>query len=77
MARTFEKGEAIRAQGREWTVAIPPEGDVDLLIADPHFTDEERARMQRTDKVNDRRGLSIPYDVGLQRTVLDLSEIES
>jgi len=75
MQRMFVAGETIFARGRPWTMVTVPEGDVDLFIADPHFTDEELSRMQRVEKVNEQKKLAIPHGVYIQRAVLDISEI--
>ncbi|OGG77714.1 hypothetical protein A3B35_03705 [Candidatus Kaiserbacteria bacterium RIFCSPLOWO2_01_FULL_54_24] len=68
-------GQTINARGRPWTVVTVPEGDVDLFVADPHFTDEESSRMQRIDKVNEIKKTVIPHGIYIQRAVLDLSEV--
>ena len=74
---SFVNGQTINAHGRLWTVVCAPEGDTDLVIADPHFTDEEHARIRRVDKVNEspKGKVHIPYDVYVQRAVLELSEV--
>lgn len=76
MTPAYVNGQTIHARARDWTIVHAPEGDVDMLVADPHFTDQERARMQRIEKVNEAGRTYIPNDVHLQRVVLDLSEIE-
>ena len=70
-------GQTVTARGRDWTVVCAPEGDVDLLIADPHFTDVEREQIRRVEKVNEFKRTSIPHGVYAQRSVLDLSEIKN
>ena len=75
--QTLVAGQTINARGRPWTVVTVPEGDIDLFVADPHFTDEERNRMQRVDKVNELKKTAIPHGVYIQRSVLDIDEIAS
>ncbi len=69
-------GDTVHARGRDWTAVTAPEGDVDLLVAEPHFTDEERGKIQRVDKVNEMKKTSIPSGVYVQRSVLDVSELQ-
>lgn len=74
---TIIVGGTVHARGRDWTAVTAPEGDVDLIVADPHFTDEERARIKRVTDVNEKKGTVIPASVHIQRDVLDLAEITS
>lgn len=74
--RQFAAGEVIRARGRDWTVVIPPEGGVDLLVAEPHPRDDERRAISVYDQAVARGKLSPIAVVSAQRSVLDLDEIE-
>lgn len=69
-------GDTVHARGRTWTAVTAPEGDVDMLVADPHFKDEERVRIARVSEVNEKKRAAIPHGVYIQRDVLDLSEVE-
>jgi len=77
MNKEYIAGQTIQARGRPWTVVIPNEDDIDMLIADPHLKDEEISQVQRIEKVNEAKRTSIPTGINLQRSALDLSEIES
>ncbi len=63
---------------REWTVVVayleaPGQG---LVLADPHFTDDERKTVERVSKVNEAKKTVIPHGVHIQRSVLEISDIE-
>lgn len=76
MTQIFVAGQTVKARGRDWTVVCPPEGDVDMLIADPHLTDTERAEIARTDRIIKAGKSCRPPEVGAgPRASLDLSEV--
>ncbi len=72
---TIQRGDTVTARGRTWTAVTAPTGDVDMIIADPHFTDAERAKIARVGDVNERKKTVLPTGVHIQRDVLDINEI--
>jgi hypothetical protein len=73
---TYAAGQTIEARGRKWIVEIAPEyDDVDILIANPIFTEEEYRRIEVADRAWDKRQRLIPSGVFAQRDVICLEEI--
>ena len=68
-------GDTVTANGRDWTAVTTPDDVADLFVADPHYTDEERATIARVERVNNARNTSLPDHVSLHRRVLDVSEV--
>jgi hypothetical protein len=76
LMRTFTQGVVVSARGRSWIVVCPPEGEVDLLVADPLPRDDERRTSAVFDKIVAVGKNAPPPQMAAQRTVLDLTEIE-
>jgi hypothetical protein len=71
----YEKGQTIHARGRDWIVEIPPEGETDILIANPLFNDDDYKRIEVVSKAWERRQKIILSGVFAQRDVICLEEI--
>ena len=76
MQKQYCAGDIIPARGRDWIIVIPPEGDNDMLVAEPLARADER-RAQAVIEMIIAKGKMAPTPpmIAAQRSTIDLDEI--